>query len=151
MLEQDFPSLQELGERIMILGPSNSGKSTLTHQIGTKTKTTTPLYVSLKEDDPHDITEARARELYAIKLQAEAEKNIADFGTMKVLNGRFGPYVTDGKKNAKVPKDTDPKSLSEADAKKLLAEAPARKGRGRKTTAKTGVKTTTRKTRIAKK
>ena len=120
-------------------------------QIGTKTKTTTPLYVSLKEDDPHDITEARARELYAIKLQAEAEKNIADFGTMKVLNGRFGPYVTDGKKNAKVPKDTDPKSLSEADAKKLLAEAPARKGRGRKTTAKTGVKTTTRKTRIAKK
>ena len=37
MLEQDFPSLQELGERIMILGPSNSGKSTLTHQIGTKT------------------------------------------------------------------------------------------------------------------
>ena len=120
-------------------------------QIGTKTKTTTPLYVSLKEDDPHDITEARARELYAIKLQAEAEKNIADFGAIKVLNGRFGPYVTDGKKNAKVPKDTDPKSLSEADAKKLLAEAPAKKGRGRKTGAKTGAKTTTRKTRIAKK
>lgn len=116
-------------------------------QIGTKTKTTTPLYVSLKEDDPHDITEARARELYAIKLQAEAEKNIADFGAVKVLNGRFGPYVTDGKKNAKVPKDTDPKSLSEADAKKLLAEAPARKGRGRKTTAKTA----TRKPRTRKK
>ena len=89
------------------------------------------LYVSLKEDDPRDVTEAKARTLYAEKLKAEAEKNIADFGTVKVLNGRFGPYITDGKKNAKIPKDIDPKSLTEADAKKLLAEAPARKARTR--------------------
>ncbi len=89
------------------------------------------LYVSLKEDDPRDVTETKARELYAEKLKAEAEKNIADFGAVKVLNGRFGPYVTDGKKNAKIPKDTDPKTLTEADAKKLLAEAPARKARTR--------------------
>ncbi len=100
-------------------------------QVGTKTKTTTPLYISLKTDDPHDITLPRALELYAEKLQAEAEKNIADFGTVKVLNGRFGPYITDGKKNAKIPKDTDPKTITEADAKKLLAEAPARKPRTR--------------------
>lgn len=78
-------------------------------QIGTKTKTNKPLYVSLKEDDPHDITLNRALELYAAKLQAEAEKTIADYGAVKVLNGRFGPYITDGKTNAKVPKDTDPK------------------------------------------
>ncbi|MGE5299236.1 MAG: type I DNA topoisomerase [Acidobacteriota bacterium] len=89
------------------------------------------LYVSLKEDDPRDVTEAKARELYAEKLKIEAEKNIADFGTIKVLNGRFGPYITDGKKNAKIPKDTDPKALTEADAKKLLAEAPVRKARTR--------------------
>ena len=89
------------------------------------------LYVSLKEDDPRDVTETKARELYAEKLKIEAEKNIADFGTIKVLNGRFGPYITDGKKNAKIPKDTDPKALTEADAKKLLAEAPARKARTR--------------------
>ncbi len=39
------------------------------------------------------------------KAKAEAEKNIADFGDgIKVLNGRFGPYITDGKKNAKIPK-----------------------------------------------
>lgn len=99
-------------------------------QIGTKTKTTKPLYVSLKEDDPHDITLERARELYAEKLKTEAEKNIADFGDgIKILNGRWGAYVTDGKTNAKVPKDSDPKSLSHDDAKKLLAEAPARKGK----------------------
>ncbi|MBP6038396.1 MAG: type I DNA topoisomerase [Candidatus Saccharimonas sp.] len=101
-------------------------------QIGTKTKTTKPLYVSLKEDDPHDITEQRARELYAAKLQSESEKNIADFGAVKILNGRFGPYITDGKKNAKIPKDTDPKTITEAEAKKLLSEAPI-KTRGRTT------------------
>jgi DNA topoisomerase-1 len=89
------------------------------------------LFVSIKDHDPHDISLEDARTLYAAKLQAEAEKNIADFGTIKVLNGRFGPYVTDGKKNAKVPKGTDPKSLTEADAKKLLDEAPA-KGRARR-------------------
>ena len=87
------------------------------------------LYVSLKEDDPREITEAKARELYAAKLQAEAEKNIADFGDVKVLNGRFGPYVTDGKKNAKVPKDTDPKTVTLEQAKELLAAAPQRKTR----------------------
>ncbi|HEY1085248.1 MAG TPA: type I DNA topoisomerase [Candidatus Saccharimonadales bacterium] len=106
-------------------------------QIGTKTKTTKPLYVSLKEDDPHDITLEKALELYAEKLKAEAEKNIADFGDgIKVLNGRFGPYITDGTKNAKIPKDEDPKKITHEQAKKILAEAPAKKGRGRRTTRK---------------
>lgn len=84
------------------------------------------LFVSIKGHDPHDISLEDARALYAAKLQAEAEKHIADFGGIKVLNGRFGPYVTDGKKNAKVPKGTDAKALSEAEAKKLLADAPAK-------------------------
>ncbi|MFZ1258157.1 MAG: DNA topoisomerase [Candidatus Saccharimonas sp.] len=84
------------------------------------------LFVSIKDEDPREISLQAARELYAAKLQAEAEKTIADFGAIKVLNGRFGPYITDGKKNAKIPKDTDPKSLTEATAKKLLAEAPAK-------------------------
>lgn len=85
------------------------------------------LFVSIKDLDPRDITLEQALELYAEKLKAEAEKNIADFGAIKVLNGRFGPYVTDGKKNAKIPKDTDPKSLDEKSAKKLLDEAPVKK------------------------
>ncbi len=94
------------------------------------------LYVSIKELDPRDITLDQALTLYAEKLKAEAEKNIADFGDIKVLNGRFGPYITDGKKNAKVPKDTDPKILTEADARKLLADAPAKKGRAPRTRKK---------------
>ena len=86
------------------------------------------LYVSLKDIDPRDITLEQARELYAAKLKAEAEKNIADFGDgIKVLNGRFGPYVTDGSKNAKIPKDTDPKTITRDQAVELLANAPQKR------------------------
>lgn len=88
------------------------------------------LFVSIKPIDPHEITHEQALELYAAKLTAEAEKNIADFGDgVKVLNGRFGPYVTDGKKNAKIPKDQDPKKITHEEAKKMIAEAPAAKKR----------------------
>lgn len=89
------------------------------------------LFVSIKPLDPHTITLNEAKELYAAKLKAEAEKNIADFGDgIKVLNGRFGPYITDGTKNAKIPKDTDPKTITHEAAKKLLDEAPAKGKRG---------------------
>lgn len=99
-------------------------------QIGTKTKTSKPLYVSLKEDDPRDVSLVRAIELYKAKLQAEAEKNIADFGDgIRVLNGRYGPYITDGTKNAKIPKDTEPTAVTHEQAKALLAEAPSKSGR----------------------
>ncbi len=90
------------------------------------------LFVSIKPEDPHTITLEKALELYDAKLKAEAEKNIADFGDgVKVLNGRFGPYITDGTKNAKIPKDTDPKTVTHEQAKELLAAAPAKKARAR--------------------
>jgi DNA topoisomerase-1 len=86
------------------------------------------LFVSIKPLDPHDITEKEARDLYAAKLKSEAEKNISDFGDgIKVLNGRYGPYITDGKKNAKIPKDQKPEKITHEEAKKLLADAPATK------------------------
>lgn len=106
------------------------------------------LFVSIKPEDPHTITLEKARELYAAKLQAEAEKNIADFGDgIKVLNGRYGPYVTNGKKNAKIPKDTEPKSITHEQAKEILAAAPAARGRFAKKTAtkKPAAKKTARK------
>lgn len=88
------------------------------------------LFVSIKPLDPHTITLEESLELYATKLKTEAEKNITDFGDgIKVLNGRFGPYITDGKKNAKIPKDTEPKSITHEQAKQMLAEAPAAKKR----------------------
>ena len=95
------------------------------------------LFVSIKPEDPHTITLEKARELYAAKLQAEAEKNIADFGDgVKVLNGRFGPYITDGTKNAKVPKDTDPKTITHEQALELLKAAPAKPARRGRASAK---------------
>ena len=107
------------------------------------------LFVSIKPEDPHTITLETARELYAAKLQAEAEKNIADFGDgVKVLNGRFGPYITDGTKNAKVPKDTDPKTITHEQALELLKAAPAKPARRGRTSAKSKTaakKSTTRK------
>ncbi|MBP9852630.1 MAG: topoisomerase [Patescibacteria group bacterium] len=88
------------------------------------------LFISIKPHDPHDIDLTTAREFYTAKLQAEAEKNIADFGDgIKVLKGRWGPYVTDGSKNAKVSKDIDPTSITREQALKMLSEAPAAKKR----------------------
>lgn len=107
------------------------------------------LFVSIKPLDPHTITLEEALELYDAKLKAEAEKNISDFGDgVKVLNGRYGPYVTDGKKNAKIPKDTDPKTITHEQAKQMIAEAPEAKGRfaRRKTTATKTAKKPARKT-----
>jgi len=88
------------------------------------------LFVSIKPLDPQSITLDQALELYNEKLKSEAEKNIADFGDgIKILNGRFGPYITDGKKNAKIPKGDDPKAITHEQAKELLDKAPAKKAR----------------------
>lgn len=51
---------------------------------------------------------------------------------IKVLNGRFGPYITDGKKNAKIPKDREPAKLTLDDCEQLLAAAPTRSPRKRR-------------------
>ncbi len=88
------------------------------------------LFVSIKPLDPQQITLDQALELYSEKLKTDAEKNIADFGDgIKVLKGRYGPYITDGKKNAKIPKDTEPASITHEQAKELLSAAPATKKR----------------------
>ncbi len=91
-------------------------------------------FVSIPADeDPLSITRERALELVAEKKAADARRTIQEFDNgIRVLDGRYGPYVTDGSKNAKIAKDTDPKSLTLADCEKLLAEAPARRGRGGK-------------------
>ncbi len=90
-------------------------------------------YVSIKPDDPFTITLDRARELIKEKIVADAAKHIKTFpeAGISIMNGRFGPYVSDGKKNAKIPKDTDPTSLDLAACQALLASAPARRPRRR--------------------
>ena len=99
-------------------------------------------YVSLKEDDPYTVTPERALEVIRLKQEADANRIIADFGVdnIQVLNGRYGPYITDKVKNAKIPKDRDPKSMTLEECRELLAKAPVRRGRfarGKRVPAKT--------------
>jgi DNA topoisomerase-1 len=88
-------------------------------------------YASLKEDDPYTVTLERAREVIRLKQEADANRLILDFPDdgIQVLNGRFGPYITDKKKNAKIPKDRDPKTLTLEECKALIEAAPERGGR----------------------
>lgn len=86
------------------------------------------LFVSIKPLDPMKITEEEALDFYAAKLVAEKEKFINEFPSgIKVLKGQYGPYITDGKKNVRIPKATDPTTLTEAEAKAMLAKAPTKK------------------------
>jgi DNA topoisomerase-1 len=85
-------------------------------------------YVSLKTDDPYEITPERALEVIREKEIADANRLILDFpdAGIQVLNGRYGPYITDKSRNAKIPKDKDPKSLTLEECQTLLAAAPVR-------------------------
>ena len=93
-------------------------------------------YVSLKPpDDPYTVELERALEVIRLKKEADANRIIQDFGVdnIQVLNGRYGPYITDGKRNARMPKDTDPKVIALEVCRELLAAAPLRGSRfGRK-------------------
>jgi DNA topoisomerase-1 len=95
-------------------------------------------YVSMKEDDPYTVELPRALELIAEKIKADAERLILDFEEqgIQVLNGRYGPYITDKQKNARVPKDREPKTLTLEECIELLAAAPVRGRRGKKKVAK---------------
>ncbi len=92
-------------------------------------------FVSIKgDDDPYTIELPRALELIEEKKRIDAERLILDFEEegIQVLNGRYGPYITDKKKNARVPKDREPKTLTLDECKELLAAAPERGRRGKK-------------------
>jgi DNA topoisomerase-1 len=81
------------------------------------------MFVSIKDQDPLKITEKEARKAIAAKEKRERERVIATLGKVQVLNGPYGPYVTDGKNNARVPKEDDPKKITEKKAVKMLQEA----------------------------
>jgi DNA topoisomerase-1 len=99
-------------------------------------------FVSLKVkegDDPYTVTLERALELVAEKKEFDANREIKVFeGTdIKVLRGRYGPYITDGVKNARIPKDVeDPASLDLPTCEELIEKAPFPKSRRKKAAAK---------------
>ncbi len=79
-----------------------------------------------KEDDPYTIDLERSIELINIKREKDANKLIKAFEEnelVKVLNGRWGPYIAYGKQNIKIPKGTDAASLTFEDILKLAGGA----------------------------
>ena len=102
-------------------------------------------YASLpKEEDPFTVTFERALELIAAKKEADRQKYIKEIKNgdeiLQVLNGRFGPYVTNGSINASIPKAIEPASLELEGALELLEKARERKAK-RGTTGKSTTKT----------
>jgi DNA topoisomerase-1 len=94
-------------------------------------------YFSLaKTDDPMTVTEDRLVEIIAEKRQQDNNRTIKEFAEdpeAKVLNGKYGPYIAFGKKNVKIPKGTEPASLTYEEVVKLAAETPDKPaGRGAK-------------------
>ena len=95
-------------------------------------------FVSLKADDgddPYTVTLERAVELIQAKIEADAKALIKVFEedeNVRVLNGRYGPYIKAGKTNAKIPKDEKPEDLTWARVQELIEEAKNRPNRGRR-------------------
>jgi DNA topoisomerase-1 len=95
-------------------------------------------FVSIKADDgddPHTITLERAIELVLAKRAADAKALIKVFEedeTVRILEGRYGPYIKAGKKNVKIPKTEEPLSIDWARAQELIEEAAKRPPRKRK-------------------
>ncbi len=89
-------------------------------------------FFSLKKDvdDPMKITADRAIELILEKRDAEEKKVIHSFegeGDLKVLRGRYGPYISFDKKNFRIPKTTDPETLTKEDCLEIIEKAPKKK------------------------
>ena len=103
--------------------------------------------------DPYNITREQAMELVAAKKEFDANKYIKNFpGTdIEVLNGRYGPYITDGTKNAKIPKDKTPESLTQKECEELLAAAPVRRGKKKTVKKKAEAGTAVKKKAVKKK
>ncbi len=91
-------------------------------------------FVAIKDDDPYTITLERALELVAEKKIADANRTIKSFdGTdIQVLRGRYGPYITNGKKNARIPKDIEPEDLTLEQCTELIKAAPERRKKKKK-------------------
>jgi DNA topoisomerase-1 len=79
-------------------------------------------FFSLKkgEDDPYTVTFDRAVELILEKNENDAKKVLKDFDDVKVLNGRYGPYLVKDKQNFRLPKGTDAEKLTKEDCYKII-------------------------------
>jgi DNA topoisomerase-1 len=110
-------------------------------------------FVSLKEDDPHEVSLDKALELIAAKKQADLDRIIRTFeGTeVQIVKGRWGPFITDGNKNARMPKEREPESMTLEECLALLEAAPDKRSRKKAAKKKATKKKAARKKATKKK
>jgi DNA topoisomerase-1 len=82
-------------------------------------------FISIGDEDPMIIDEALARRI--IEENGKKTAPINEWGSIKVLRGRYGPYITDSKVNARIPKGVEPTDVDEKMAKELIETAKTRK------------------------
>ncbi len=99
--------------------------------------------------DPYTITLEQAEPLYI----AKRDSYIADWGDIQIINGAYGPYVKGPgrRNNVRIPKDMDPKTITEEQAKEMLENKPKKTTRRPATRKKATAKKTTAKKTTAKK
>ena len=109
-------------------------------------------FVSLKDADPYTVELAHALELVAAKKQADLDRILRtwDGSDVQILKGRWGPFITDGKKNGRMPKDREVESLTLEECEAAIEAAPDKR-RGKKTSKKKTAKKKTAKKRSSKK
>ena len=110
-------------------------------------------FVSLKDADPHTVKLDHALELIAAKKQADLDRILRTFegSDIQILKGRWGPFITDGDKNARIPKDREPDSFTLEECQALLDAAPERRGRKKAAKKKASKKKAARKKAARKK
>ncbi len=82
--------------------------------------------LSKEYDDPHTISQERAIEIIIKKREADTKKIIKTFEeneNLKILNGRWGPYISYQKKNYKIPKNKDPHVLTLKDCMEIISSS----------------------------
>ena len=97
-------------------------------RFGPYVKHQSAFYSLQKTDDPATIDNSRAIEIILDKRRTESEKLIKQFegpSLIKVLRGRFGPYISMEKNNYKIPKNTEPESLTLEDCKRIISASDA--------------------------
>ena len=98
------------------------------------------------------MTLSEALELVAAKKQADLDRILRTFeGTdVQILKGRWGPFISDGKKNARMPKEREPESMTLEECLAALEAAPDKRSR-KKATKKKATKKKTAKKKAGKK
>jgi len=77
-----------------------------------------------KGNEPLDYSFEDAINLIEEKRKAERERLIKSFAEnpdLQILNGRFGPYISLGKENYKIPKDKEPTSLTFEECMEIIS------------------------------